>query len=371
MRKIKAPFVKAMDLFVGRARAFRENEHRIAVLHLLLQELCDPIVAHRDRVELAKPHDRPVKGVVPHPIRRKDDDARMEHEDERKVDVGLVIAQDNRRLFPPLPGFIDDPLADMERKIDDEAANPHQKPMVKELALLVPFKGRDQKDHPDERHQKATQEKDHEDQERDEEIEEGHRGMPFPLAAEDHPIEEEGLKGESDQDHRKDPDHGHDGDGAKGGMLGEDQDPETDDGRDRGEQDRGLVRGDAFLPVFEVLKVTAGDEDAVVDPEAEDEGADHDVEDVEVNPEKPHYADGPKPTQAHGDESDQGQLQPSEGDQQDEGHDRQGKVEQAGEVLLEQFHELRGQVLLIEDADPFFSFDRLKDLLGPRIRSHF
>ena len=120
------------------------------------------------------------------------------------------------------------------------------------------------------------------------------------------------------QNHRKHADDGDLGEGMEGRMLGDNQRAHADKHDEGGDDDAVLKRGQQLLLIGKLVDQAVGDKDRVVVALSEDEGGQDDVDDIELHAQHAHDAQDPDPSQGHGEEGQQTQLQPSEGDPKEE-----------------------------------------------------
>ena len=103
-------------------------------------------------------------------------------------------------------------------------------------------------------------------------------------------VETEGKRWD-DEGHEDYGEHTHDGDfgeGVKGGMTGYDEGTDTNEHDERREDDRTTIGGEHGTMVLVLIDRALGHEDGIVVTLTEDEGAQDDVDDVELDAQQGH-----------------------------------------------------------------------------------
>ena len=127
-----------------------------------------------------------------------------------------------------------------------------------------------------------------------------------------------------DEGHEDYGEHTHDGDlskGVKGWMTGYDEGADANEHDERREHDRPSIGGEHGTMVFVLIERALCHEDGIVVALAKDEGAQDDVDDIELNAQQRHDAQYPQPTDGHRQEGQQRQRQTAERGPEEEEHD--------------------------------------------------
>ena len=106
-----------------------------------------------------------------------------------------------------------------------------------------------------------------------------------------------------DESHEDDGEHAHDGDlskGVKGRMTGNDEGADANEHDERREHDRPAIRGEHGTMVFVLIDRTLCHEDGIIVALTKDEGAQNDVDNIELNAQQRHDTQYPQPTDSHG-----------------------------------------------------------------------
>ena len=121
--------------------------------------------------------------------------------------------------------------------------------------------------------------------------------------------EAEGKRG-NDEGHEDYGEHAHDGDlskGVKGWMTGNDEGADANEHNECREYDRPAIGGKHGTMVLVLIDRTLCHEDGIVVALTKDEGAQDDVDDIELNAQQRHDTQDPQPTDGHRQEGQQRQ----------------------------------------------------------------
>ena len=93
--------MESQDMAVGRTCPLGKNHDRIAFTYLLCYGICHLArVGNREIVGIAN-HDT-IKGIMPHPVLRQYNQLWRQHHDGHKVEVRLMVADNDRRPLESL-----------------------------------------------------------------------------------------------------------------------------------------------------------------------------------------------------------------------------------------------------------------------------
>ena len=112
-------------------------------------------------------------------------------------------------------------------------------------------------------------------------------------------------QGGYDESHEDYGEHTHDGDlseGVKGWMTGNDEGADANEHDERREHDRPAIGGKHRTMVLVLIDRTFCHKDGIVVALTKDEGAQDDVDDIELNAQQRHDTQYPQPTDSHGQE---------------------------------------------------------------------
>ena len=116
--------------------------------------------------------------------------------------------------------------------------------------------------------------------------------------------EAEGKRG-NDEGHEDYGEHAHDGDlskGVKGRMTGNDEGADDNEHNECREYDRPAIGGKHGTMVLVLIDRTFCHKDGIVVALTKDEGAQDNVDDIELNAQQRHDTQYPQPTDSHGQE---------------------------------------------------------------------
>ena len=112
-------------------------------------------------------------------------------------------------------------------------------------------------------------------------------------------------QGGDDESHEDYGEHAHDGDlskGVKGWMTGNDEGTDANEHDECREHDRPAIGGKHGTMVLVLIDRTLCHEDGIVVALTKDEGAQDNVDDIELNAQQRHDTQYPQPTDSHGQE---------------------------------------------------------------------
>ena len=115
-------------------------------------------------------------------------------------------------------------------------------------------------------------------------------------------------QGRDDEGHEDYGEHTDDGDlseGVKGRMTGNDEGADANEHDERREEDRPSIGGEHGAMVLVFVKRALRHEDGIVVALTKDEGAQDDVDDIELNAQQRHDTQDPQPTDGHRQEGQQ------------------------------------------------------------------
>ena len=115
-------------------------------------------------------------------------------------------------------------------------------------------------------------------------------------------------QGRDDEGHEDYGEHTYDGDlskGVKGRMTGNDEGADANEHDERREEDRPSIGGEHGTMVLVFVKRALRHEDGIVVTLTKDEGAQDDVDDIELNAQQRHDTQDPQPTDSHRQEGQQ------------------------------------------------------------------
>ena len=104
-------------------------------------------------------------------------------------------------------------------------------------------------------------------------------------------------------------------------MAGYDEGADANEHDERREHDRPSIGGEHGTMVLVLIDRALGHEDGIVVTLAKDEGAQDDVDDIELNAQQRHDTQYPQPTDGHRQEGQQRQRQTAERGPEEEEHD--------------------------------------------------
>ena len=115
-------------------------------------------------------------------------------------------------------------------------------------------------------------------------------------------------QGRDDEGHEDYGEHTYDGDlskGVKSRMTGNDEGADANEHDERREEDRPAIGGEHGTMVLVLIDRTLRHEDGIVVTLTKDEGAQDDVDDIELNAQQRHDTQDPQPTDDHRQEGQQ------------------------------------------------------------------
>ena len=112
--------MESQDRAIGRTCTLRENDDRISSIFKFLKSRQELINAVRDREILGIMNNRAINGIIPHPIICKENKFRMKRDNNREIEVRLMVANDQSGLGERLMRGVDERSLASRETLDEQ-----------------------------------------------------------------------------------------------------------------------------------------------------------------------------------------------------------------------------------------------------------
>ena len=133
--QIEGTTLEQSDSAVFRTCSLREYHHRVTFINLL-PDLHFHIIHIRDGEEIRITDNETVKGIMPHPALREDDQFRCQHHNRHQIQMRLMVADDDRGIPEVFALWLMEGELRTGHMTDNESGMFPQKPVIQELVFL-------------------------------------------------------------------------------------------------------------------------------------------------------------------------------------------------------------------------------------------